>query len=187
MATISEIQQNTEYKMKRTVETLEDHFKKLRTGRASTGLVENITVDYYGSPTPLSQVGNLGVSDARTITIQPWDRKMIPVIEKAILKSDLGLNPATSCDTIRIPLPPLTEERRREITKVVRGDGEEAKVAIRNLRREANEAVKRLLKDKEVSEDEEKKSGKDVQALTDKYIVAIDGVVDEKVQEVMTI
>ena len=112
---------------------------------------------------------------------------MIPVIEKAILKSDLGLNPATSGDTIRIPLPPLTEERRREITKVVRGDGEEAKVAIRNLRREANEAVKRLLKDKEVSEDEEKKSGKDVQALTDKYIVAIDGVVDEKVQEVMTI
>ena len=159
MATISEIQQNTEYKMKRTVETLEDHFKKLRTGRASTGLVENLTVDYYGSPTPLSQVGNLGVSDARTITIQPWDRKMIPVIEKAILKSDLGLNPATSGDTIRIPLPPLTEERRREITKVVRGDGEEAKVAIRNLRREANEAVKRLLKDKEVSEDEEKKSG----------------------------
>ena len=152
MATISEIQQNTEYKMKRTVETLEDHFKKLRTGRASTGLVENLTVDYYGSPTPLSQVGNLGVSDARTITIQPWDRKMIPVIEKAILKSDLGLNPATSGDTIRIPLPPLTEERRREIT-----------------------------------EDEEKKSGKDVQTLTDKYIAAIDGVVDEKVQEVMTI
>ena len=187
MATISEIQQNTEYKMKRTVETLEDHFKKLRTGRASTGLVENLTVDYYGSPPPLSQVGNLGVSDARTITIQPWDRKMIPVIEKAILKSDLGLNPATSGDTIRIPLPPLTEERRREITKVVRGDGEEAKVAIRNLRREANEAVKRLLKDKEVSEDEEKKSGKDVQTLTDKYIAAIDGVVDEKVQEVMTI
>ena len=112
---------------------------------------------------------------------------MIPVIEKAILKSDLGLNPATSGDTIRIPLPPLTEERRREITKVVRGDGEEAKVAIRNLRREANEAVKRLLKDKEVSEDEEKKSGKDVQTLTDKYIAAIDGVVDEKVQEVMTI
>ena len=112
---------------------------------------------------------------------------MIPGIEKAILKSDLGLTPATSGDTIRIPLPPLTEERRREITKVVRGDGEEAKVAIRNLRREANEAVKRLLKDKEVSEDEEKKSGKDVQTLTDKYIAAIDGVVDEKVQEVMTI
>ena len=187
MATISEIQQNTEYKMKRTVETLEDHFKKLRTGRASTGLVENLTVDYYGSPTPLSQVGNLGVSDARTITIQPWDRKMIPVIEKAILKSDLGLNPATSGDTIRIPLPPLTEERRREITKVVRSEGEDAKVAVRNLRRDANEQVKKLEKAKEVSEDDSRGAEKDIQKITDKYIEAIDKVVAEKEKEVMTV
>ena len=187
MATISEIQQNTEYKMKRTVETLEDHFKKLRTGRASTGLVENITVDYYGSPTPLSQVGNLGVSDARTIMIQPWDRKMIPVIEKAILTSDLGLNPATSGDIIRVPLPPLTEERRREITKVVRSEGEDAKVAVRNLRRDANEQVKKLEKAKEVSEDDSRGAEKDIQKITDKYIEAIDKVVAEKEKEVMTV
>ncbi len=187
MATISEIQQSTEYKMKRTIETLEDHFKKMRTGRASTGLVEHLTVDYYGSPTPLSQVGNLGVSDARTITIQPWDRKMIPVIEKAILASNLGLNPATNGDIIRIPLPALTEERRKELTKVVRSDGEDAKVAIRNLRREANEAVKRLLKDKAISEDEEKKSGKDVQTLTDSYIAKVDAVIAAKEKEVMTL
>ena len=187
MATISEIQQNTEYKMKRTVETLEDHFKKLRTGRASTGLVENLTVDYYGSPTPLSQVGNLGVSDARTITIQPWDRKMIPVIEKAILTSDLGLNPATSGDLIRVPLPPLTEERRREITKVVRAEGEDAKVAIRNLRRDANEQVKKLEKAKEVSEDESRAAEKDIQTLTDKYIKLVDAAVAEKEKEVMTV
>ena len=130
MTTIAEIQQTAEHKMNRTVETLREEFTKLRTGRASVGLLDHISVEYYGSMTPLSQVANLGVGDARTLTVQPWDRKMIPVIEKAILMSDLGLNPATSGDIIRVPLPPLTEERRREITKVVRSEGEDAKVAL---------------------------------------------------------
>ena len=130
MTTIAEIQQTAEHKMNRTVETLREEFTKLRTGRASVGLLDHISVEYYGSMTPLSQVANLGVGDARTLTVQPWDRKMIPVIEKAILTSDLGLNPATSGDIIRVPLPPLTEERRREITKVVRSEGEDAKVAL---------------------------------------------------------
>lgn len=187
MATIAELQKQAEYKMQRTVDALAEQFKKMRTGRASTGLVENLTVDYYGTPTPLSQVGNLGLGDARTITIQPWDKKMIPVIEKAILTSDLGLNPATNGDTIRIPLPPLSEERRREITKVVRSNGEDSKVAIRNLRREVNDGAKKLLKDKLITEDEEKKSTKDIQTATDKFIAKIDSLVADKEKEVMTI
>lgn len=187
MTTIAEIQQQCEYKMKRTIESLRDDLSKLRTGRASVGILEHVTVDYYGSPTPLSQVANLGVADARTITVQPWDRKMIPVIEKAILTSDLGLNPATSGDIIRVPLPPLTEERRREITKVVRSEGEDAKVAVRNLRRDANEQVKKLEKAKEVSEDDSRGAEKDIQKITDKYIEAIDKVVAEKEKEVMTV
>ena len=162
MSTIAEIQQQCEYKMKRTIESLRDDLSKLRTGRASTGILEHVMVDYYGSPTPLSQVANLGVADARTITVQPWDRKMIPVIEKAILMADLGLNPAAFGDMVRVPVPPLTEERRREICKVVRGDGEDAKVAIRNLRRDAKK-------------------------MTDKYIAEVDQVVSAKEKEVMTV
>lgn len=187
MPTIAEIQQQTEQKMQRTVQNLHEEFTKLRTGRASTGLLERVMVDYYGSMVPISQVANLGVADARTLTVQPWERKMIPVVEKAIMTSDLGLNPATNGDTIRVPIPPLTEERRREITKVVRGTGEESKVAVRNLRREANDAVKKLLKAKEISEDDESRSGKDIQKLTDNYIKAIDAAVAEKEKEVMTI
>ena len=187
MSTIAEIQQQCEYKMKRTIESLREDLSKLRTGRASVGILEHVMVDYYGSPTPLTQVANLGVADARTITVQPWDRKMIPVIEKAILTSDLGLNPATSGDIIRVPLPPLTEERRREITKVVRSEGEDAKVAVRNLRRDANEQVKKLEKAKEVSEDDSRGAEKDIQKITDKYIEAIDKVVAEKEKEVMTV
>ena len=183
MTTIAEIQQTAEHKMNRTVETLREEFTKLRTGRASVGLLDHISVEYYGSMTPLSQVANLGVGDARTLTVQPWDRKMIP----AILTSDLGLNPATSGDIIRVPLPPLTEERRREITKVVRSEGEDAKVAVRNLRRDANEQVKKLEKAKEVSEDDSRGAEKDVQKITDKYIEAIDKVVAEKEKEVMTV
>ncbi len=187
MTTIAEIQQQTEHKMGRTIETLRESFTKLRTGRASTGILEYVTVDYYGSPTPLSQVANLGVADARTLTIQPWDRKMIPVIEKAILASDLGLNPAAMGDMIRVPLPPLTEERRRELTKVVRSEGEDAKVAVRNLRRDANEAVKKLEKAKEVSEDDMSRSEKEIQKLTDKYVAEIDKLVAAKEKEVMTV
>lgn len=173
--------------MKRTIESLRDDLSKLRTGRASTGILEHVMVDYYGSPTPISQVANLGVADARTITVQPWDRKMIPVIEKAILTADLGLNPAAFGDMVRVPVPPLTEERRREICKVVRGDGEDAKVAIRNLRRDANEHVKKLEKAKEVSEDEQSRSEKEIQKMTDKYIAEVDQIVAAKEKEVMTV
>lgn len=187
MSTIAEIQQQCEYKMKCTIESLRDDLSKLRTGRASTGILEHVMVDYYGSPTPISQVANLGVADARTITVQPWDRKMIPVIEKAILTADLGLNPGAFGDMVRVPVPPLTEERRREICKVVRGDGEDAKVAIRNLRRDANEHVKKLEKAKEVSEDEQSRSEKEIQKMTDKYIAEVDQIVAAKEKEVMTV
>ena len=182
-----DVLKQAEHKMGRTIETLREAFTKLRTGRASTGILEHVMVEYYGSPTPLSQVANLGVSDARTLTVQPWDRKMIPVIEKAILTSDLGLNPASMGDMIRVPVPPLTEERRREITKIVRSEGEDAKVAVRNLRRDANEAVKKLEKAKEVSEDDQSRSEKEIQKLTDKYIAEIDKLVAAKEKEIMTV
>ena len=138
---ISEIQKQTEYKMHRTVETLREDFIKIRTGRASTGLLDHVMVDYYGTMTPITQVAQVGVADARTLTVQPWEKSMVAPVEKAIRSSDLGLNPATSGMLIRVPLPPLTEERRRELTKVVRHLGEEAKVAVRNLRRDANEQI----------------------------------------------
>ena len=144
-------------------------------------------VDYYGSPTPISQVANLGVADARTITVQPWDRKMIPVIEKAILTADLGLNPAAFGDMVRVPVPPLTEERRREICKVVRGDGEDAKVAIRNVRRDAVDYVKKAQKKGELTEDDQKKAEKDIQDLTDKYIKKVDEMCGKKDKELMEI
>ena len=140
---ISEIQKQTEYKMNRTVETLREDFIKIRTGRASTGLLDHVMVDYYGTMTPINQVAQVGVADARTLTVQPWEKSMVAPVEKAIRSSDLGLNPATSGMLIRVPLPPLTEERRRELTKVVRHLGEEAKVAVRNLRRDANEQIKK--------------------------------------------
>lgn len=185
--TISEIQQQCEYKMKRTVETLREDFIKIRTGRASTGLLDHVMVDYYGTPTPINQVAQIGVADARTLTVQPWEKNMVAPIEKAIRSSDLGLNPATSGMLIRVPLPPLTEERRRELTKVVKHIGEESKVAIRNLRRDANEHIKRLLKDKEISEDDEKRAEKEIQKMTDTYITKVDATVAEKEKEVMTI
>ena len=184
---ISEIQQQTEYKMKRTVETLREDFIKIRTGRASTGLLEHIMVEYYGTPTPINQVAQIGVADARTLTVQPWEKSMVAPVEKAIRSSDLGLNPATSGILIRVPLPPLTEERRRELTKFVRHLGEEAKVAIRNLRRDANEQVKKLTKAKEISEDDESRAEKDIQKLTDNFVSSIDQCVAEKEKEVMTV
>ena len=184
---ISEIQQQTEYKMKRTVETLREDFIKIRTGRAATGLLEHIMVEYYGTPTPINQVAQIGVADARTLTVQPWEKSMVAPVEKAIRSSDLGLNPATSGMLIRVPLPPLTEERRRELTKFVRHLGEEAKVAIRNLRRDANEQVKKLTKAKEISEDDESRAEKDIQKLTDNFVSSIDQCVAEKEKEVMTV
>ena len=149
--TAADVIQQTQHKMGVTVEKLRDDFTRIRTGRASTGLLDKIRVDYYGCPTPLNQVAQVGVGDAHTLTVQPWEKNMVKVCEKAIRDSDLGLNPATSGDTIRVPLPPLTEERRRELTKVVKGFGEEAKVAVRNLRRDANTQLERLEKDKEIS------------------------------------
>lgn len=184
---VSEIISQTEHKMKATVEHTREEFVKIRTGRASTGLLDQIKVDYYGCPTPLNQVAQVGVGDARTLTVQPWEKNMVKVVEKAIRDSDLGLNPATSGDVIRVPLPPLTEERRRELSKVVRGMGEDSKVAIRNLRRDANTHVERLTKDKEISEDDERRAETEVQKLTDKYVAEIDKVVADKEKEIMTV
>lgn len=184
---VSEIIAQTEHKMKATVEHTREEFVKIRTGRASTGLLDQIKVDYYDCPTPLNQVAQVGVGDARTLTVQPWEKNMVKVVEKAIRDSDLGLNPATSGDVIRVPLPPLTEERRRELSKVVRGMGEDSKVAIRNLRRDANTHVERLTKDKEISEDDERRAETEVQKLTDKYVAEIDKVVADKEKEIMTV
>lgn len=184
---IADIQKQTESKMQKSVEALKTDFAKIRTGRAHTGLLDHIQVDYYGSPVPLSQVAQVGLSDARTITVQPWEKKMVPVVEKAIRDSDLGLNPATNGDLIRVPMPALTEQRRKELTKVVKHEGENAKVAVRNLRRDANNQAKELLKAKEISEDDDRRSEAEVQKLTDRYIAEIDKLVAEKEKEVMTV
>jgi ribosome recycling factor len=159
----------------------------VRTGRAHVGLLDHIQVDYYGSMMPLNQVAQVGLGDARTITIQPWEKKMIPVVEKAIRESDLGLNPATSGDVVRVPMPLLTEQRRKELVKVVKHEGENAKVAVRNLRREANHHVKEMLKNKEISEDDDRRAEEAIQKLTDRYVAEIDRLGAEKEQEVMTV
>lgn len=185
--TVSEIISQAKHKMGQTVEKTREDFVKIRTGRASTGLLDQIMVDYYGCPTPLNQVAQVGVGDARTLTVQPWEKNMVSVCEKAIRDSDLGLNPATNGDTIRIPLPPLTEERRRELVKHVKGLGEDSKVAIRNIRRDANTHVERLCKDKEISEDEQRRAEGEIQKITDKFIADIDGVVADKEKEIMTV
>ena len=185
--TAAEHIKQTEFKMGRTVETLREDFTKIRTGRASTGLLDHIKVDYYGCPTPINQVAQVGVGDAHTLTVQPWEKGMVKVVEKAIRDSDLGLNPATSGDVIRVPLPPLTEERRRELTKIVKGFGEDAKVAVRNLRRDANSYVERLCKEKEISEDDERRAQDQIQKLTDRFVGEIDKVIAEKEMEIMTV
>ena len=183
----AEIRKSTEQKMSKSIEALKHDLAKIRTGRAHTGLLDHIQVDYYGSMVPLSQVANVGLSDARTITVQPWEKKMVQVIEKAIRESGLGLNPSTAGDLIRVPMPPLTEERRKDLTKVVRHEGENAKVAVRNLRRDAMTHLKDILKKKEVSEDDERRAQDDVQKLTDRFIVDIDKVVTEKEKEILTV
>jgi ribosome recycling factor len=184
---IAEIRKAAEQKMHKSVEALKHDLTKIRTGRAHTGLLDHIQVDYYGALVPLSQVANVGLGDARTITIQPWEKKMVQPIEKAIRDSDLGLNPATTGEVIRVPMPPLTEERRRELTKVVRHEGENARVAVRNLRRDAITHLKELLKKKEVAEDEERRAQDDVQKLTDRHIAEIDNLIAEKEKEIMTV
>jgi ribosome recycling factor len=173
--------------MQRSIDAFKNDLSKIRTGRAHTGLLDHIQCDYYGSPVPISQVANLTLIDARTIGVQPWEKKMVQVVEKAIRESDLGLNPATQGDVIRVPMPALTEERRRELTKVVKSEAETAKVAVRNLRRDANEQLKKLVKDKEISEDDERRAVDDVQKLTDKFVAEIDRLVVTKEAEIMTV
>ena len=184
---ISDVRKSAEQKMTRSIETLKTDLAKVRTGRAHTGLLDHIQVDYYGSNVPISQVANMTLVDARTIGVQPWEKKMVQVVEKAIRESDLGLNPATQGDVIRVPMPALTEERRRELTKVVKSEAETAKVAVRNLRRDANEQLKKLVKDKEISEDDERRAVDDVQKLTDKFVTEIDKLVVTKEAEIMTV
>ena len=184
---IAEIKKNTETKMGQPVTSLSHNLSKIRTGRANPALLENVMVDYYGNPTPINQVANVSLLDARTISVQPWEKGMGAKIEKAIRDSDLGLNPAAMGDLIRVPMPAMTEERRKELTKVVRAEGENAKVAVRNLRRDANEAVKKLVKDKLASEDEQKRSEGDIQKTTDKYIAEIDKVVAAKEQDLLAV
>src|SRR5512134_2543594 len=178
--TIAEIRKSTEDKMQKSVEALKHDLAKIRTGRAHTGLLDHIQVDYYGSMVPITQVAQVGLGDARTITVQPWEKKMVPVVENAIRDSDLGLNPAAHGDLIRVPMPPLTEERRKELTKVVRHEGENARVAVRNVRRDAIHHLKELLKQKKVAEDEERRAQDEVQKLTDRSIADIDKLMQQK-------
>ena len=174
-------------RMNKTLETLKHELVKIRTGRAHTSLLDHITVDYYGSNVPVNQAANVSVLDARTLAITAWDKKSIPAIEKAILNSDLGLNPVTAGEVIRIPLPPLTEERRKELIKVVRAEGEKAKVAVRNIRRDANHSFKEKIKDKTISEDDEHRGEETVQKITDDHISKIDKLIEEKEKELLEI
>src|SRR6185369_16734968 len=182
---IAEIKKTAIDKMAKSVEQLKHDLSKVRTGRAHAGLVDHLKVDYYGTETPIPQVANVTLSDARTIQIQPWDKKMVHAVEKAIRDSDLGVNPATSGDVIRVPMPPLTEERRREMTKIVKHEGENAKVAVRNIRRDAIAHIKDLGKKHEVSEDDEKRAETEIQKMTDKAIGDIDRLVAEKEKDLM--
>ena len=184
---ISEIKKNSEAKMNQTIASFSSSLTKIRTGRANPGLLDSIMVEYYGNPTPLSQVANVTLLDARTISVQPWEKGIGPKIEKAIRESDLGLNPASMGDLIRVPMPPMTEERRKEMTKIVRSEGENAKVAVRNLRRDANESVKKLVKEKLASEDDQKRAEVDIQKVTDKHITDIDKLIASKEQEIMAV
>lgn len=183
----SEILKQTEQRMHKSIEALKVNLSKIRTGRAHAGILDHVQVDYYGSMVPVSQVAAVNVADARTLTVQPWEKGMGAVIEKAIRESDLGLNPVTAGDSIRVPMPALTEERRRDLTKVVKSEGEDAKIAVRNLRRDANDDLKKRVKDKEISEDDERRGQQEVQKLTDKFVVEIDKLVAQKESEIMTI
>jgi len=184
---INELKKSAEQKMQKTVDTLKHDYQKVRTGRAHTGLLDHIQVDYYGAMMPIAQVANVTLGDARTIAVQPWEKKMVPVVEKAIRDSDLGLNPATSGDVIRVPMPALTEERRKELIKVVRHEAENARVAVRNVRRDTNEHLKKALKEHKVSEDDERHAQTDVQKLTDRYIAEIDKVLQGKEADLMAV
>jgi len=185
--TVADVKKNTEQKMQKSIDTLKADLAKVRTGRAHAGILDHVQVDYYGTPTHISQVANITLLDARTIGVQPWEKKMIATIEKAIRESDLGLNPSTQGDIIRVPTPALTEERRKEMVKLCKSEAEDAKIAVRNIRRDANEVLKKLLKDKAISEDDERRAQDDVQKLTDKFVTEIDKLVAEKEKEVLTV
>jgi ribosome recycling factor len=185
--TIPEIKKTMEAKMDQSIAAFKHNLTKIRTGRASPGLLDTVQVDYYGSMVPISQVANVSALDARTLSVQPWEKGMGPKIEKAIRESDLGLNPASMGDLIRVPMPAMSEERRKEMTKIVRQEGEAAKIAVRNLRRDANDHVKKLVKDKAASEDDQKRSDADVQKVTDRHISEIDRMVEAKEQEILAV
>jgi len=185
--TIAEIKTTAEQKMARSVESFRNELQKIRTGRAHPGILDQVQVEYYGSHVPISQVANVSLLDARTISVQPWEKGMGPKLEKAIRESGLGLNPAAQGDLLRIPMPALTEERRRDLTKVVRHAGEEGKIAVRNLRREANEHARRLTKDKAITEDDERRSLDELQKLTDRTIAEIDRLITAKEAEIMAV
>lgn len=182
---INEIKQDTQLRMEKSLETFKGHIAKIRTGRAQPSLLDGIQVEYYGSATPLRQLANVVAEDARTLAVTVFDRSMIAAVEKAILTSDLGLNPASAGATIRVPLPPLTEERRRDLIKIVKGEAEQGKVAVRNIRRDANDQIKALLKDKEISEDEERKAQDEIQKITDIYVKKVDEALAEKEKELL--
>lgn len=184
---LDEIKQDAQERMGKSIDSLKLNLKKVRTGRAHASLLDNITIEYYGSDTPLNQVGNITVPDARSLAVTVFDKSMIGAVEKAILKSDLGLNPQSNGTLIRIPLPPLTEERRKDLVKVVRGEAENGKIAIRNIRRDANSDFKSLLKDKEISEDEARQSEDEIQSITDTFVKQVDSILAEKEAELMEI
>jgi len=184
---IEDIKKDATTRMKKSIESLKQEFARMRTGRANVSLLDHVKVSYYGNEVPLSQTSTCSVSDARTLTITPWEKNMVPVVEKAIMTSELGLNPSTSGSVIRVTIPPLTEERRREMTKVVRAEAEAARVAIRNIRRDANTDCKELFKEKEITEDQERRAGEEIQKLTDKFIAEVDKLLSEKEADLMEI
>ena len=184
---INDVKKTADQKMQKSLEALKNDLGKIRTGRAHTGLLDHVMVEYYGSLVAVNQVANITLGDSRTINVQPYEKNMISKVEKAIRDADLGLNPATSGDLIRVPMPMLTEERRRELTKLVKTEGEDAKVAVRNVRRDANDALKKLIKDKEISEDDERRAQDEIQKLTDKYVSEIDKMLQVKEAELMAV
>ena len=184
---INDVKQSAEQKMQRSLEALKTDLGKVRTGRAHTGILDHVQVDYYGSLMPINQVANISLADARTITVQPWEKNLIAKVEKAIRDADLGLNPSTNGDVIRVPMPALTEERRKDLTKVVRGEAEGAKVAVRNVRRDANETLKKMVKDKEISEDDERRAQDEIQKLTDRFVAEIDKTLQAKEADLMAV
>lgn len=185
--TVASVKSSADQRMQKSIETLKSDLSKVRTGRAHVGILDHVMVDYYGSPTNISQVANITLIDARTIGVQPWEKKMLSAIEKAIRESDLGLNPSSQGELIRVPTPALTEERRKEMVKLVKTEGEDAKIAIRNIRRDANEGLKKMLKDKDISEDDERRAQDDIQKLTDKFVAEVDKLLAEKEKEVLTV